>query len=152
MIEKETARGMRVPVKIYADDQLVSSMTEDRTIGQAVNVAALPGAQKHVVVLPDGHEGYGFPIGGVAATDLEEGVVSPGGVGYDINCGIRLIRTDLTESDVKEVMDCRDLGISFDTYSPLSITPATMNTAILCDIQIVIFVILPFVQYATVLL
>jgi tRNA-splicing ligase RtcB len=75
MIEKNTARGMRVPVKIYADDQLVSSMIGDRTIGQAVNVAALPGAQKHVVVLPDGHEGYGFPIGGVAATDLEEGVV-----------------------------------------------------------------------------
>jgi tRNA-splicing ligase RtcB (3'-phosphate/5'-hydroxy nucleic acid ligase) len=105
MIEKDTARGIRVPVKIYADDQLVSSMTGDRTIGQAVNVAALPGAQKHVVVLPDGHEGYGFPIGGVAATDLEEGVVSPGGVGYDINCGVRLIRTDLTESDVKEAMD-----------------------------------------------
>jgi tRNA-splicing ligase RtcB len=103
-IEEDVTRGMRVPVKIYGNDELVSPMTADRTIEQAVNVACLLGAQKHIVVLPDGHEGYGFPIGGVAATDLEEGVISPGGVGYDINCGVRLIRTGLLESDVQGPM------------------------------------------------
>src|SRR5690606_621632 len=103
-IEKDAIMGMQVPVNVYGNEQLVSPMVADRTIDQAVNVACLPGAQKHVVVLPDGHEGYGFPIGGVAATDLEEGVISPGGVGYDINCGVRLIRTDLVERDVEDSM------------------------------------------------
>ncbi|MCP8310657.1 MAG: RtcB family protein [Candidatus Methylarchaceae archaeon HK02M1] len=93
--------GMKVPVTIYADETLITKMFTDRTIDQAVNVSYLPGVYKHVVVLPDGHEGYGFPIGGVAATDAETGVVSPGGVGYDINCGVRLIRTNLTEKDVR---------------------------------------------------
>ncbi len=104
-IEKNAAEGMKVPVTIYANEQLISAMVVDRTLDQAVNVATLPGVQKHVVVLPDGHEGYGFPVGGVAATDIEEGIISPGGVGYDINCGVRLIRTDLMENDVKGVMD-----------------------------------------------
>ena len=61
----------------------------------------LPGIQEHSVVLPDGHEGYGFPVGGVAAMDAEEGMISPGGVGYDINCGVRLLRTNLTEEQVR---------------------------------------------------
>jgi tRNA-splicing ligase RtcB (3'-phosphate/5'-hydroxy nucleic acid ligase) len=100
-IEKDESKGMRVPVIIYANDNLVSKMILDRTIDQAVNVSTLPGVIKHVVILPDGHEGYGFPVGGVAATDFKEGVISPGGVGYDINCGVRLIRTDLTEKDVR---------------------------------------------------
>ncbi len=100
-IEKDEAKKMNVPVTIYADDNLISKMIMDRTIDQAVNVSTLPGVKKHVVVLPDGHEGYGFPVGGVAATDLEEGVISPGGVGYDINCGVRLIKTNLTEKDLK---------------------------------------------------
>ncbi|MFQ5940149.1 MAG: RtcB family protein [Nitrososphaerales archaeon] len=91
---------MRVPVTIYADDSLLNKMVTDRTLDQAVNVATLPGVEKHVVVLPDGHEGYGFPVGGVAATDVNEGVISPGGVGYDINCGVRLIRTNLNKDDV----------------------------------------------------
>lgn len=100
-IDADTSRGMKVPVSIYANDSLISKMVTDRTIDQAANVATLPGVRKHVIVLPDGHEGYGFPVGGVAATDAEEGVISPGGVGYDINCGVRLIRTNLTESDVR---------------------------------------------------
>src|SRR5690554_6157205 len=100
-IEKDAIMGMQVPVNVYGNEQLVSPMVADRTIDQAVNVACLPGAKKHVVVLPDGHEGYGFPVGGVAATDIEEGVISPGGVGYDINCGVRLIRTNLTENDLR---------------------------------------------------
>lgn len=100
-VEPIKEKGMKVPVTIYANEQLLSKMLQDRTILQATNVATLPGVVKHVVVLPDGHEGYGFPVGGVAAMDLEEGVISPGGVGYDINCGVRLLRTNLTEQDVR---------------------------------------------------
>ncbi len=76
-------------------------MQTDRTLEQCVNVAHLPGIYKYSITLPDGHEGYGFPIGGVAATDYEEGVISPGGVGYDINCGVRLLTTNLSEQDIR---------------------------------------------------
>jgi len=100
-IEKDEVLGMRVPVIIYADDQLLEKMMTDRTIKQAVNVSTIPGILQNVVVLPDGHEGYGFPVGGVAAMDAEEGMISPGGVGYDINCGVRLLRTNLKEQDVR---------------------------------------------------
>jgi tRNA-splicing ligase RtcB len=100
-IEKDSSKGMKVPVTIYATDNLISKMVSDRTIDQAANVSTLPGVTKNVVVLPDGHEGYGFPVGGVAALDLEEGVISPGGVGYDINCGVRLLSTNLNEKDLK---------------------------------------------------
>jgi tRNA-splicing ligase RtcB (3'-phosphate/5'-hydroxy nucleic acid ligase) len=100
-IDIDTSHGMKVPVTIYSDESLLQKMLTDRTINQAMNVATIPGVQKHVVVLPDGHEGYGFPVGGVAAMDAKEGMISPGGVGYDINCGVRLIRTNLTEKDVR---------------------------------------------------
>ncbi len=92
---------MRVPTRIYANTALLNEMKGDLTLEQGSNVASLGGIYKYSVVLPDGHQGYGFPIGGVAATDAEEGVVSPGGVGYDINCGVRLLRTNLQNSDVK---------------------------------------------------
>ena len=101
VVKRDESKGMMVPVTIYADDSLISKMALDRTIDQAANVATLKGVVKHVVVLPDGHEGYGFPVGGVAGMDLEEGVISPGGVGYDINCGVRLIRTNLREKEVR---------------------------------------------------
>ena len=78
--------GMRVPGIVFADEELLDKMKTDRTLEQCANVSHLPGIYKHSITLPDGHEGYGFPIGGVAATDYEEGVISPGGVGYDINC------------------------------------------------------------------
>ena len=100
-IDPNPAKRMKVPVTIYANGSLITKMVTDRTIDQAANVAMLPGVKKHVVVLPDGHEGYGFPVGGVAATEMELGVISPGGVGYDINCGVRLVRTNLTESDIR---------------------------------------------------
>ncbi|TMI26171.1 RtcB family protein [Candidatus Bathyarchaeota archaeon] len=93
--------GMKVPARIYADDDLLAKMRTDRTIQQCVNVAHLQGICNYSITMPDGHEGYGFPIGGVAATDYDEGLVSPGGVGYDINCGVRLIRTNLTEEEVR---------------------------------------------------
>lgn len=93
--------GMRVPGVIFADDDLLEKMKTDRTLEQCANVAHLPGIYKYSITLPDGHEGYGFPIGGVAATDYEEGVISPGGVGYDINCGVRLLITNFSEKDVR---------------------------------------------------
>ena len=86
---------------VFADDDLLKKMKTDRTLEQCANVAHLPGIYKYSITLPDGHEGYGFPIGGVAATDYDEGVISPGGVGYDINCGVRLITTNMTEQDIR---------------------------------------------------
>ena len=100
-IDADSNLGMKVPVKIYADEQLLAKMLSDRTIKQARNVASIPGILGQSVVLPDGHEGYGFPVGGVAAMDAEEGMISPGGVGYDINCGVRLLRSNLTEDLVR---------------------------------------------------
>jgi len=100
-IQKGTQPCMRVPVRIYASDDLVKKMKQDATFKQATNAACIPGIYTYSIVLPDGHQGYGFPIGGVAATDYESGVISPGGVGYDINCGVRVLRTNLDEKDVR---------------------------------------------------
>ena len=100
-IDADSNLGMKVPVRIYADESLLQKMLSDRTIMQARNVASIPGIVGHSVVLPDGHEGYGFPVGGVAAMDAEEGMISPGGVGYDINCGVRLLRSNLSEETVR---------------------------------------------------
>jgi len=100
-IPQKYKHGMRVPGVVFADEELLDKMKTDRTLEQCANVAHLPGIYKYSITLPDGHEGYGFPIGGVAATDYEEGVVSPGGVGYDINCGVRILTTNLSEQDVQ---------------------------------------------------
>lgn len=97
----EYNRHMRVPARVYADESLLNMIRRDDTLVQAVNITQLPGIQKYGITLPDGHQGYGFPIGGVAAFDSEEGIITPGGVGYDINCGVRLMRTDLTYKEVK---------------------------------------------------
>ena len=94
--------GMRVPGLIFADESLLSSVMEDQCLEQVANVAFLPGIVGYSLAMPDIHWGYGFPIGGVAATVADgEGVISPGGVGFDINCGVRLLRTDLTEAEVR---------------------------------------------------
>lgn len=93
--------NMRVPAILYASAKLLESVKRDMTLEQARNVACLPGIQRKSYVMPDAHQGYGFPIGGVAAFDVDEGIISPGGVGYDINCGVRLLRTDFTEEDIK---------------------------------------------------
>jgi tRNA-splicing ligase RtcB len=91
---------MNVPARIYASKTLLDAMDEG-VFDQIANVATLPGIVGHACCMPDGHWGYGFPIGGVAAMDADEGVISPGGIGFDVNCGMRLLRTDLTEDEVR---------------------------------------------------
>lgn len=93
-------KGMRVPVRIYATEGLARGM-DDAVLDQITNVAMLPGIVKHALCMPDGHSGYGFPIGGVAAIDPGKGVISPGGIGFDINCGIRLVATGLVLEEVR---------------------------------------------------
>ena len=92
--------GMLVPARIYATREILQAM-DSGVFDQVTNVACLPGISRYALCMPDGHWGYGFPIGGVAAFDVQDGIISPGGVGYDINCGMRLIRTDLTLADVQ---------------------------------------------------
>ncbi len=93
--------NMRVPARFFALKSMLSQIYRDNAIKQIINVATLPGIQKYSLAMPDIHYGYGFPIGGVAAFDVEEGVISPGGVGYDINCGVRFCRTNLQYNEVK---------------------------------------------------
>ena len=92
---------MRVPGIVYADERLQAGILDDQSLQQVANVACLPGIVRASLAMPDIHWGYGFPIGGVAAFDPGEGVVSPGGVGYDINCGVRLLRSDLEEGEIR---------------------------------------------------
>jgi tRNA-splicing ligase RtcB (3'-phosphate/5'-hydroxy nucleic acid ligase) len=96
---------MKVPAVLYSSSSLIESLTKDLTLKQAKDMACLPGIKKAAYVMPDAHQGYGFPIGGVAAFDMEEGIISPGGVGYDINCGVRLLRTDFVERDINKSKD-----------------------------------------------
>lgn len=97
--------GMRVDGFIYADESLLDTAGQEQALEQVANVACLPGIVKGSFAMPDIHWGYGFPIGGVAATDPESGVVSPGGVGYDISCGVRLLRTNLVYQEVKGLIE-----------------------------------------------
>jgi len=92
--------GMRVPARIYGTEKLIREM-DDAVYDQITNVATLPGITRYALCMPDGHFGYGFPIGGVAAMDVDHGVISPGGIGFDINCGMRLVTTNLTYDEVK---------------------------------------------------
>jgi tRNA-splicing ligase RtcB len=96
---------MRVPVRIFADERLLEAALGDRSIEQAINASTLPGLVSHITVMPDVHQGYGFPIGGVAATRLPDGVISPGGIGYDINCGVRLMTSRITAEEAEPWLD-----------------------------------------------
>jgi tRNA-splicing ligase RtcB len=96
---------MRVPVHIFATRRLLEAVAGDRSLEQAVNSTTLPGLVGKVLVMPDMHQGYGFPIGGVAATRLPDGVISPGGIGYDINCGVRLLASDISYDEAEPHLD-----------------------------------------------
>ena len=100
-IPKTYKQGMRVPGLIFADEKMLAHIGEEQALEQVANVAFLPGIVGYSLAMPDIHWGYGFPIGGVAATQVRDGVISPGGVGFDINCGVRLLRTNLTVDEVK---------------------------------------------------
>src|SRR6267142_6448024 len=93
--------GMRVPARVYASEKLIEEVRDDPALTQLANVAHLPGIVGYALAMPDIHWGYGFPIGGVAAVDAEEGVISPGGIGYDVNCGVRLIATKLEVVEIQ---------------------------------------------------
>lgn len=95
-----TQPGMQVPAYVYCKEEMLEAILKDRSLDQLMNVACIPGIVKAAIVMPDAHEGYGFPIGGVAATHWPEGIISPGGIGYDINCGVRLLLTPLDYEDI----------------------------------------------------
>src|SRR5919197_1644629 len=93
---------MRVPARVFADAELFEAIARDGSLEQVQNVATLPGIVDAALAMPDAHQGYGFPVGGVAAMELPDGVVSPGGVGYDINCGVRLLAAPLAVGELGE--------------------------------------------------
>jgi len=93
--------GMNAPARVLASEALLDEIEEDRTLQQLKNSAHLPGVTKHAICMPDGHQGYGFPVGGVAGIDAENGCISPGAVGYDINCGVRMMKTSLSYDDLR---------------------------------------------------
>jgi tRNA-splicing ligase RtcB len=99
--EIEQEGDMRVPARVFASRPLLEEIAEDRTLQQLKNTTHLPGIRNYAVCMPDGHQGYGFPVGGVAGIDAENGCISPGAVGYDINCGVRMVRTNLTYDDLQ---------------------------------------------------
>jgi tRNA-splicing ligase RtcB len=96
---------MRIPARFYSDPRLLEGVLGDKSLDQLVNTATLPGAVRYALAMPDIHQGYGFPIGGVVATELPDGVISPGGVGYDINCGVRLLATHFEAEEIKPFVD-----------------------------------------------
>ena len=115
-IPKSFRADMRVPVRLFATRRLLEAVMDDKSLEQAVNTATLPGLVGHVVVMPDMHQGYGFPIGGVAATRLPDGVISPGGVGYDINCGVRLLGSQIDFGQARPHLD--DLASALNHHCP----------------------------------
>jgi tRNA-splicing ligase RtcB len=102
---KSFRSDMRVPARFYADSELLKFALQDKSLEQLVNTSTLPGAVKHALAMPDIHQGYGFPIGGVLATEFPDGIISPGGVGYDINCGVRLLATHIDKQDIAAHLD-----------------------------------------------
>ncbi len=115
-IPKTYRDDMQVPVRIFATKRLLEAVMKDRSLEQAVNSATLPGLVGHVLVMPDMHQGYGFPIGGVAATRYPTGVISPGGIGYDINCGVRLLASQIELGEAQAYID--DLASALNHYCP----------------------------------
>jgi len=115
-ISPDFREDMRVPVRVFASKALLLESLGDKSILQAVNASTLPGLLEAVMVMPDMHQGYGFPIGGVAATDPETGVISPGGIGYDINCGVRLLSTSIKADEAREWLP--DLAAMINQFCP----------------------------------
>jgi tRNA-splicing ligase RtcB len=121
-IPKNYRHDMRVPVRIFATRELLEQVMDDKSLEQAVNAATLPGLVGAVVVMPDMHQGYGFPIGGVAATEYPGGVISPGAIGYDINCGVRLLASNIEYESAKKYLD--RLATLLDQHCPSGVGKA----------------------------
>jgi tRNA-splicing ligase RtcB (3'-phosphate/5'-hydroxy nucleic acid ligase) len=124
---------MRVPARFYADEALIENVLADRSLEQLVNTATLPGVVNHVLAMPDMHQGYGFPIGGVVATALPDGVISPGGVGYDINCGVRLLASRIDAEEIGPHLDTLASALYANCPSgvgrggPVKLTPGELD-------------------------
>ncbi len=124
---------MEVPARIFASESILENIKKDKTLEQIKNVACLPGIIDYAIALPDAHQGYGFPIGGVAAFDVDKGIISPGGVGYDINCSVRLLKTNLTKKDIlskqKEVVEAlyKRIPSGVGRGSPFNISRKELN-------------------------
>lgn len=99
-IPRDFRSDMKVPARVYVSEKMLDLLFKDRTLNQLVNTAAMPGVVKYSIVMPDAHEGYGFPIGGVVAMRLDSGLISPGGIGYDINCGVRLLKSNIVAGEI----------------------------------------------------
>ena len=121
-IPRHFRADMRVPVRLFATREQLLQIVNDRSLEQAVNAATLPGLVGHVIVMPDMHQGYGFPIGGIAATEYPTGVISPGAIGYDINCGVRLLASTLEFQSVKDDLDT--LATLLNNYCPSGVGKA----------------------------
>ena len=125
--------GMHVPGLIYTSEAMLGKLIADKALEQVANVAFLPGIVGYSLAMPDLHWGYGFPVGGVAATDIESGVISPGGIGFDINCGVRLIRTDLTAAEVQPRLDAlldvlfRNVPSGVGSKGPIRLNKSSIN-------------------------
>src|SRR5512140_467574 len=119
---------MRVPVRLFATRKLLEQIIDDRSLEQAVNAATLPGLVGSVVVMPDMHQGYGFPIGGVAATEAPHGVISPGAIGYDINCGVRLLASSIELEQAEPELD--KLATLLNRYCPSGVGKAGLQVSI----------------------
>src|SRR5512142_252568 len=132
-IPKSFRQDMRVPVRLFATRRLLDKVMEDQSLEQAVNAATLPGLVGQVVVMPDMHQGYGFPVGGVAATRLPDGVISPGGIGFDINCGVRLLVSDLRDADVAPYIEplvhemSRSVPAGYGRHGRLALMPEELD-------------------------
>src|SRR5262245_9985363 len=100
-----TGEDGRPLARVFADDELLAQIRRDRSLSQLMNVRTLPGLDGPVLGMPDMHEGYGFPVGGVAATRLPAGAISPGGIGFDINCGVRLLASELARPEIEPLLE-----------------------------------------------
>ena len=132
----ETQPGMHVPARVVADAALLEGIRRDRSLAQLLNVTTLPGTWGAVVGMPDMHEGYGFPVGGVAATLLPDGAISPGGIGFDINCGVRLLASAVQVADVEAKLEAfvhelsRSVPMGFGRHGRLSLSAAELDAVL----------------------
>src|SRR5262245_60665 len=143
-IPPDAVHGMRTECIVYASRALLDQIRKDASLSQAVNVSMLPGIVGPSLAMPDIHQGYGFPIGGVAATDWQRGVVSPGGVGFDINCGVRLMRTSINADEVRpklrELINqiFRDIPCGTGGGGPIELKPAELDAVLVSGARWVI--------------